>query len=302
MAIVRRNFFTIFAKINIYRAELKRSCKIFALLLVLFASSVQLNAGIKEDVEHLSDSLLQGRRPGSRGGAEAAAFIYRRFQQSGFVPRLQSFMTEKGVCRNVYVVCNGNPKSSKYTLVCAHFDGLGIYDGALYPGADSNASGVAVLLDVAARASIVGRNLIFVALDSHADGMAGAIEFAALPYKISMAVNLDTSGSTLAPPDKYRPDFLIALGGKEYEKQLEKANAGPRLRLYYDYYRSKAFTDYFYNKASDQVPFMRKGAKAVMFTSGIPMNTNKPDDGPETLDYEVLQRRSDLILTWIDSL
>ena len=31
----------------------------------------------------------------------------------------------------------------------AYYDALGVKDGALYPGADSNASGVAVLLDVA---------------------------------------------------------------------------------------------------------------------------------------------------------
>lgn len=281
---------------------MKRNCKIILLTLFALTLCCHANAGIKEDVEHLSDPLLEGRRPGSRGGAEASAYIYRRFEQCGLEPRLQSFETEKGICRNVYAECKGNPKSSKFILVCAHYDGLGVFDGALYPGADSNASGVAVLLDLAARVSKEGRNIIFAALDSHADGMAGAVKFASLPFKVSMVVNLDTMGSTLAPPNKYRPDFLIALGGKEYEKQLEKANVNSRLRLYYDYYRSKAFTDYFYNKASDQVPFMRKGAKAVMFTSGITMNTNKPGDGPQTLDYEVLQRRSDLILTWIDSL
>ena len=220
----------------------------------------------------------------------------------GLEPRLQSFKTDKGVCRNVYVVCRGDLRSANYTLICAHFDGLGLYKGVLYPGADCNASGVAVLLDLAARLQKDGRNYIFAALDSHSDGMDGAVNMASLPYKLSWVINLDTIGSTLAPPNKYRPDFLIVLGGKPYEKQLEKANAGPKLRLYYDYYRSKAFTDYFYNKASDQVPFMRKGTKAVMFTSGITMNTNKPEDSAATLDYAVLERRAELILLWLDSL
>ena len=227
----------------------------------------------------------------------------RRFQQSGLGCKIQFFRTDKGVGRNIYAVSRGNPRSDRYILVIAHYDGLGIINGNLYPGADSNASGVAVLLHLADSLCLEGRNYIFAALDAHSEGLVGAEQFCRLPYSHSLVVNLDTIGSTLAPPNKYRPDFLIALGGKKYEKQLEALNAdGPKLRLYYDYYRSKGFTDYFYSKISDQAPFLRKGVDAVMFTSGITLNTNKPDDSAQTLDYSVLERRADLICTWLNSL
>ena len=118
-----------------------------------------------------------------------------------------------------------------------------------------------------------------------------------------MVVNIDTIGSSLAPPNKYRPDFLIVLGGNDFEKQnskqFDKANEGPRLRLYYDYYRSKSFTEYFYTRISDQAPFLRKGIPAVMFTSGITMNTNKVIDTAETLDWGILERRAELIRNWL---
>ncbi len=280
---------------------MKRICKIIACLGLLGAVCLPLRASLKEDVEHLSDPLLEGRRPGTRGSVEASVYIMRRFQQIGLQPKLQFFLAPAGIGRNIYSVCRQNPKSDKYVLICAHYDGLGVIGDNLYPCADSNASGVAVMLYLSESLSDSGCNYIFAALDVH-DGLAGAENLAGLPYKISMVVNIDTIGSTLAPPNKYRPDFLIALGGKEYEKQFDKANEGPKLRLYYDYYRSKGFTDYFYTRISDQAPFLQRKIKAVMFTSGITMNTNKPSDTAQTLDYEVLERRAILIHNWVLSL
>ncbi|MBO4671812.1 MAG: M28 family peptidase [Bacteroidales bacterium] len=275
--------------------------KIIAALAASFLLSPAAVAGIREDLGHLADPLLEGRGHAARGAAEASFYLTRRFQQCGYDVRYQCFTTQKGLGRNVYAVCKGNPKSDQYVLVCAHYDGIGVIDCTVYPGADANASGVAVLLYLAEELKDCGGNFIFAALDGYSEKLAGAEAFAGLPYKLSMAVNIDTVGSTLAPPNKYRPDFLIALGGKPYEKQLEAANSGPRLRLYYDYYRSKGFTDYFYSRISDQAPFLRKGIPAVMFTSGITMNTNKVDDTPATLDYEVLQRRAELIRCWLVS-
>ena len=37
----------------------------------------------------------------------------------------------------------------EWVIVAAHFDHLGVRDGVLYPGADDNASGVAMMLEVA---------------------------------------------------------------------------------------------------------------------------------------------------------
>ncbi len=36
-----------------------------------------------------------------------------------------------------------------------------------------------------------------------------------------------------------------------------------------------------------------------MFTSGITMNTNKASDTPDTLDYDILDRRIRLIAWWL---
>ena len=263
-------------------------------------------AGLKEDVEYLSHPLLGGRGVGSTGSVEASWYINRRFRAAGLQTRISFLPTPAGIGHNIIGVHRGNPSSDSYVLVTAHFDGLGTYNGEVYPGADSNASGVAILLALADSLSQSRSNYIFAALDCHDYELAGAEALAAEPWTPSMVVNLDILGSTLAPPNKYRLDFLIILGGDKFEKQYSKLcdqlNEGPGLRLYYDYYRSKGFTDYFYNKASDQAPFIRKGVPAVMFTSGITMNTNKPQDTWDTLDYDVMARRADFILAWLKTL
>ena len=259
-----------------------------------------VRAGIRDDVLCLADTLMEGRGHASRGAVEASAYLMRRFRQIGLEPSLQCFRTEKGVGRNVIAVSTGNPGQKQYTLVCAHYDGLGRIGGAVYPGADTNASGVAVLLYLAEQLKAGGRNFVFVALDAHSEGLAGAEVLAAEgPWKLSMVVNLDTIGSVLAPPNKYRPDFLIALGGKKYEKQFDAVNETLNLRVYYDYYKSKSFTDYFYTRISDQAPFLRKGVPAVMFTSGITMNTNKVTDDASGLDFGILEKRAELIRNWL---
>ena len=296
----RRNFFTTFAKIIIYRAVLKRICKILLLAAVLLTSGFPAKAGIRDDLVCLADSLMEGRGHASRGAVEAQSYLLRRFRQMGLQPSLQTFCTDKGVARNIIAVSRGDARSSQYTLVIAHYDGLGCIGGRVYPGADCNASGVAVLLYLAEALKDSGRNFVFAALDAHSEGLAGAETLAAAcPWKLSMVINLDTIGSVLAPPNKYRPDFLIALGGKSHEKALEKANEGIGLRLYYDYYKSKSFTDYFYNRISEQAPFLRKKVPAVMFTSGITMNTNKLTDDAEGIDFEILERRAELIRNWL---
>lgn len=278
---------------------MKRICKFLVVTAGLLAFTLPSAAGLKDDVLCLADTLMEGRGHASRGSVEASAYLLRRFRQMGLQPSLQSFRTERGIGRNIVAVSQGDTRSKEYTLVCAHYDGVGKVGGSVYPGADCNASGVGVLLYLAEELKDSGRNFIFVALDGYLDGLAGAEAFAREPWKLSLVVNLDTIGSTLAPPNKYRPDFLIALGGKTYEKALEKANVETGLRLYYDYYRSKNFTDYFYNRVSDQAPFLRKGIPAVMFTSGITLNTNKTADTAATLDFDILERRARLIRNWL---
>ena len=102
---------------------------------------------LRADVQFFADSLQTGRACGT-GGVQAVTFyLLRQLRDLGLRTTVQSFDAGGRVGHNVVAVTPGWYRS--YIVVGAHFDGLGTLDGKCYPGADSNASGVAALLALA---------------------------------------------------------------------------------------------------------------------------------------------------------
>ena len=285
---------------------------------------------LRSKVEFLSDSLCAGRGSGTPGGSEAAFWLSRQFSRLNLTPLgyfSHSFPLSDKAGHNIIGSIPGR-KSDKYVIIMAHYDNLGTLSGTLYPGADSNASGVAALLSLAQAFShsykACGQGaptLIFAALDGRQANMAGAYALCAelMDSKLKdprtgfiinkedilQVVNLDIIGSTLAPLDAKRPDYLIMLGGEQYHKDMLNflnRSQGIGLDLGFDYYGSRDFTELFYRRICDQRPFLEKGIPAVLFTSGITLRTNRTDDVASSLDYSVLRRRIELIYHWISML
>lgn len=281
---------------------------------------------LRKDIDSLCGPACNGRKTGTPGGRHAAEYIARRMQDLGLKPLRGNsyeipFTVADGVkgC-NVAGIFPG--QSDKYVVVGAHFDHLGRLDGKLYPGADKNASGVGALLSIGhmvRKMILLGKNynkgLILVAFDAKEMNLAGseafvkAVEDGALKNPstgnairiedISLMINLDVLGSTLSPADGGREDYILVLTGSNtyLHNSIKARNEGERIHLEIigNYYGSEDFTRLFYKRVSDQKAFLDRRIPAVMFTSGITMNTNKTTDTPETLDYTVLRRRILLI-------
>lgn len=90
-------------------------------------------------------------------------------------------------------------------MVCAHLDHLGTdRSGTMYPGADDDASGVAVMLEVARSIVSVGTippvSIWFVAFSGEEEGLLGSTAFAAaapeLTLSLSAVLDLDMMRST----------------------------------------------------------------------------------------------------------
>ena len=260
-------------------------------------------AELRAEVEFLCDSLCAGRAFGTAGAQGATFYLLRQLRNAGLRTTVQSFAAGGRVGHNVVAVTPGWFR--RYIVVGAYFDGLGMLDGRLYPGADANGSGVAALLALARELPSVCRGdvgIVFVAFDGHAADLSGArafLERYRTVYPPMLMVNLDLLGSSLAPVSKARPDYLIALGGGSYRFSLESAARSESIDLTFDYYGSEAFTELFYRRVSDQRSFLEAGIPAVMFTSGITQHTNQVTDLPATLDYGLLSRRISLIASWL---
>ena len=296
----------------------KKIVLFFVLSAIVFPAFAQQRDQLRRDVEFLSSELCQGRATGTVGAAEAAQLVSRRFARYGLVPctpgYTSSFVTAGKTGRNVIGIQPG--WGDKYIIIAAHYDNLGILEGNLYPGADSNASGVALLLALVAE--MEGNNypqsIIYVALDAH-QTMAGAEDLLEkireerlvnprtgkpiYARNITSFVNLDMLGSTSAPLHQGRPDYLIMLGSEKHRDLIRRLNLDG-LDLGFDYYGSASFTDMFLYRVGDQKVFHDAGFPVGLFTSGITMLTNKREDDADTLDYEMMEKRLTLIYHFFD--
>lgn len=264
-----------------------------------------LSVSLRRDVAFLADSTMKGRGTGTVEVQRAIFHIARRFIDAGLWTKVQSFSANGAVGHNVIGMTPGF--YDRYVLVCAYFDGLGVMGENMYPGADSNASGVAALMHLASMLSAIpdgNTGFIFAAFDGHGADMAGSRAFAddfGKRLNIVLVANLDIVGASLEPVRKNRPDYLMALGGEMFDFSISKANRDENLHISYSYYGSRNFTDLFYKSMGDQKWFVQKKIPAVMFTSGITQNTNKPADTADSLDYEVFAKRVRVIGRWLKS-
>lgn len=292
---------------------------------------------LRLDVTFLSDSLRQGRGRGSAGHSDAALYIQQRLEQAGCKPLSGSWcqcfavnsITDMGHNIIGMLDCSGNPGCDSYIIVGAHYDGLGTINGIVYPGADANASGVAAMIENAfafSRQLETGfrysSKIIFAAFDSYMDGRKGAGHFydslvrgelidplshkPILPEQIKLMVDIDQIGSSTAQLHKDRPDYLLAIGESSFtsanaRKVLNRCNSfyGIGLDLGKSYYNSERFTEMFYT-LGDRKHFIAGGIPTIYFTSGITDSTNKAGDNAQSLDYEVLQKRTLLIFRFLE--
>jgi len=289
-------------------------------------------------IEALTNQLTEGRAPGSKGSNMAAFWIVEQFKQAGLLPLGTSysksfFFGEDKVGHNIIGMIPGSTKSpkDKYVIVAAHYDHIGKIGGTIYPGADSNASGVAALVNIASMLSYMktlGRayncSVIFVALDAKEASMAGSnylykqLERGSLTdpvskkainiKKVKMFVDIDQIGSSLSPLKSGREDYIIMLGNHTMPKQdqdiahfvnrMHKTN----LEIAFDYYGSARFTELFFKRLTDLKPFVENDVPSILFTSGITMKTNKPDDNISNLNLDVLSRRIVFMFHWIENM
>lgn len=298
--------------------RVKKIALFFVLSALVFPAFAQQRDQLRRDVEFLSSELCEGRATGTVGAAEAAQLVARRFARYELLPctpgYMSSFWTGGKIGRNVIGIQPG--WGDKYIIIAAHYDNLGILEGNMYPGADSNASGVAMLLGLVAE--LAGNNypqsIIFVALDAH-QNMAGAedllrkIEGERLvnprtgrpiyARNITSFVNLDMLGATSAPLHEGRPDYIIMLGSEKHRSLLQRLNLDS-MDIGFDYYGSASFTDMFLYRVGDQKVFHDAGIPVGLFTSGITMLTNKREDDVDTLDYDVMEKRFTLLYHFFD--
>lgn len=183
-------------------------------------------------VQALAAPSLEGRRTGTAGGRQARRFIEDEFRRIGLMPAAGSYdepfsfvhSSVKGFllpgrpwktsypdAANVIAIQAGARPQARTLVVSAHYDHLGQQQGLLYPGADDNASGVAVMLAVAryVHAHPPAHRVLFAAFDAEELGLEGAKAFMRRPPVPVSTLALDINFDMVSRNDR---DEIFAAG------------------------------------------------------------------------------------------
>ncbi len=282
---------------------------------------------MNEDVYILANDSLGGRETGTEGEKMGSDYIATRFKNLGLKPKgtdgyFQEFTFQKSknphqdnvlteeksdtshIGRNVIGYINNNAENT--VIIGAHYDHLGMGgEGSLYRegpaihnGADDNASGVAVLLDLAKRLGFdsaqrpIKNNYLFIAFSGEEEGLLGSNYFVKNPTintkKITYMLNMDMVGrlnaeNTLA---------VHGTGTSPIFKQVVNANAGD---LKIAEHESGV-------GPSDHTSFYLADIPVLHFFTGQHVDYHKPSDDSEKLNYAGMEVVSDYIFNIIKDL
>ena len=265
---------------------------------------------VRPHVEYLASEELAGRS--KTGGRLAANYIRDHFRRSGLVPlfpggsyfqEIPGLADENGeaaiVGRNVGALLPGSDPELKSELIIlsAHYDHLGTRGGEIYPGADDNASGVAMMLEVSRRLASQPvrprRSIAFVGFDLEERMLWGSRWFVAhAPWEleqIKFFMTADMIGRSLG--DLPLPAVFVL--GSEHapaiKDVLDRVDAPQELevcRLGIDLVGTR----------SDYGPFRDRKIPFLFFSTGEHPDYHTPRDIPERVDYEKVANVSELVL------
>jgi Zn-dependent M28 family amino/carboxypeptidase len=262
-------------------------------------------ARLKAVVFDLSAEKFAGRS--GAGGQKAADYLVEQFRALGLAPLFEGeFLQpipgkEPGTVqgRNVGARLVGSDPElrDQWVIVAAHFDHLGVRGGKLYPGADDNASGVAMMLEVARSivhaATPPKRSLMFIGFDLEEVGLFGSRYFAAHPPvpldRVALFITADMIGRALAGVCDTHVFVIGTENAPGLRPWIDESARGRPLAV------GLLGADLLVLNRSDYGPFRSRSIPFLFFTTGENPRYHSPADTPESLDYTKLTEISRMV-------
>lgn len=174
-------------------------------------------------------------------------------------------------------------RQEEYVVLTAHWDHLGrdpgLSDDPIYNGALDNASGVAVLLEVAEAAARLprrpARTLLFLATTAEEQGLLGAAHYAAHPLHPLEQTVANLNVDVVNPYGRTRDVEVVGLGRSTLDEVLQRVAAAQGRVVRPD---SEPEKGRFYR--SDHFMFAQRGVPALYLKGGTDFRDRPPDFGP----------------------
>ncbi len=265
-------------------------------------------AELRAEVEYLASPELAGRRSGQGGDELAARSLAAELRAAGLAPEpgqadlLQrlSISSGRGYTWNVIGYLPGTEPAYRDAplVVGAHYDHTGATSSTYYPGADDNASGAALVVEVAEAFQAGGapprRPILFAAFGAEELGLVGSYQWVGSRFGYGLdgrplfMINADMVGHLAT-------GRLRVLGVDSHEALADALRAiSQRQGLSDPIFSASA------GGGSDHVPFQALGVPVAFFHTGVHADYHTPRDLPATLDFPGLTTTAHIVyeLAW----
>ena len=262
---------------------------------------------LREHVAMLSSASMEGRAPGSEGEKMAAEYLEEKLKEYGIdVLRQEEFGIRKGAdtlhSRNVVGFLQGWDKDlrDRYIVVGARMDNLGAdsftQDGEtvrrIYYGANGNASGMALMLELAGKLSyarsLVRRSILFIGFGASTETLAGSWYFLDRAFSdtpnIDAMINLDMLGLA-------ENGFYAYTSSNEDLDTIVKALQGELLPMQAQITATEPYT-------GDHRAFYSKEIPSILFTTGRYPEHDTGRDTYGILDFEGMEKELEYIYSY----
>ena len=293
----------------------------YFLLFLACVLTLQIHAQRQDDmrqaVEYLASQELGGRYPGTAGDTLASQFITQKLRQlklkpvvkgkkaKGFYHDFTYGKKEQRTTHNILAVLPGTDRKlrNEFIVVGSHYDHLGMGGQGsgsrrpdtlgVHPGADDNASGDAVVLELARYFKKTGspRSIIFAFFGAEEQGLVGSKFFLEwMKHEDSRRINL---------PDNQKGIVAMVnldMVGRMRNHALSVSGTGTSSGF-------KALAEQVAEQThvniscipdgygpSDQASFVAADIPVFFLTTGGHMEYHTPADIPSTLNYDGMQQ------------
>jgi Zn-dependent M28 family amino/carboxypeptidase len=251
-------------------------------------------------VATLASPAMQGRLTGTPGNQKARAWILEQFRSAGLQPLQKSFelpftFERRGNAdapavkmqgTNVAGICRGRgAKDNGALIITAHYDHLGVGDGATYHGADDNASGVSTVIALArhCQQSPWLHDAIFVAFDAEEMGLRGARAFVkALPIPSDRTIALNVNLDMVARGDKNELYVAGTSHRPALKPLLEPVAARAKIKVLFGHDSGGGQNDW--TTQSDHAAFHEAGIPFIYFGVEDHPDYHKPTDTADKIN------------------
>lgn len=265
----------------------------------------------KEHISTISAAVMEGRKAGSEGERMTAEYVTGIFKKygvdvlSGKDGDVFGIRQENGdtlTSRNVCAFIQGGDKTlrNKYIVIGARMDNLGMdtmtIDGRTvertYYGANGNASGLAMMLELArmlqTNSPLLGRSVLFVAFGASGQTYAGSWYFLNRAFSdvadIDAMINLDMVGTG-------GDGFYAYTSSNADMNEVVKSMAGQLQPILPTLTAQEPYP-------SDHRAFYDKEIPSILFTTGHYPEYGTERDTQSIIDYDTMERELEYVYNY----